>query len=57
VHADVAAGLAERGVVVEVLLGSAPAPPGADAHAVLHAATAAVRQARTAPPAHTQRAA
>jgi GGDEF domain-containing protein len=57
VHADVAAGLAERGVVVEVLLGSAPAPLGADAHAVLHAATAAVRQARTAPPAHTQRAA
>ena len=30
VQADVAAGLAERGVVVEVLLGSAPAPLGAD---------------------------
>jgi putative nucleotidyltransferase with HDIG domain/diguanylate cyclase (GGDEF)-like protein len=54
VHADVAAGLAERGVVVEVLLGSAPAPLDADAHAVLHAATAAVRQAG---PSHTQRAA
>jgi putative nucleotidyltransferase with HDIG domain len=57
VQADVAAGLAERGVVVEVLLGGAPAPLGADAHAVLHAATAAVRQARTAPPASTPRAA
>jgi putative nucleotidyltransferase with HDIG domain/diguanylate cyclase (GGDEF)-like protein len=54
VQTDLAAGLAERGVVVEVLLGSAPAPLGADAHAVLHAATAAVRQAR---PSHTQRAA
>jgi putative nucleotidyltransferase with HDIG domain len=54
VQADLAAGLVERGVVVEVLLGSAPATLGADAHAVLHAATAAVRQAR---PGHTQRAA
>jgi putative nucleotidyltransferase with HDIG domain len=54
VHADVVAGLAERGVAVEVLLGSVPAPVGADAHAVLHAATAAVRQAQ---PAHGHRAA
>jgi putative nucleotidyltransferase with HDIG domain len=54
VQADVVAGLAERGVAVEVLLGSAPAPVGADAHAVLHAATAAVRQAQ---PANSQRAA
>jgi putative nucleotidyltransferase with HDIG domain len=54
VQADLAAGLAERGVVVEVLLGSAPAQLGADAHAVLHAATTAVRQTR---PSHTQRAA
>jgi hypothetical protein len=54
VRTDVAAGMAEHGVVVEVLLGSAPAPLGADAHRVLHAATAAVRQA---PPADAQRAA
>jgi putative nucleotidyltransferase with HDIG domain len=54
VRADIATGLAERGVAVDVLLGSAPAPLGADAHAVLHAATAAVRQA---PPADAQRAA
>jgi len=57
VQADVAAGLAERGVVVEVVVGSAPAPLGADAHAVLHAATAAMRQPRSAPAADTQRAA
>jgi putative nucleotidyltransferase with HDIG domain/diguanylate cyclase (GGDEF)-like protein len=48
VRTDVAAGLREREVVVEVLLGSAPAPLDADAHAVLQAATAAVRQARPA---------
>ncbi|MEN3279549.1 MAG: hypothetical protein V7607_689 [Solirubrobacteraceae bacterium] len=57
VQADVAAGLAERGVVVEVLLGSTAAPLGADAHTVLHAATAALRQARRPPSADTQRAA
>jgi hypothetical protein len=49
------AGLAERGVSVEVLVGSAPAPVGADAHAALHAATAAARQAQ--PPNARQRAA
>jgi putative nucleotidyltransferase with HDIG domain len=50
VRADVTAGFAERGVAVDVLLGSAPAPLGADAHGVLHAATAATRQTRHAPP-------
>jgi putative nucleotidyltransferase with HDIG domain len=50
VHADVVAGLAERGVSVKVLVGSAPAPVGADAHAALHAATASARQARQRPP-------
>jgi putative nucleotidyltransferase with HDIG domain len=45
VHADIVAGLAERGVSLEVLVGSAPAPVGADAGAVLQAATAAARPA------------
>jgi hypothetical protein len=54
VRTDVAAGLGQRGIAVDLLLGSAPAAPGADAHAVLQAAIAAVRQPG---PGHTQRAA
>jgi putative nucleotidyltransferase with HDIG domain len=54
VRSDVAASLGQRGIAVEVLLGTAPAPLGADAHAVLQAAGAAVRQG---PSSQTQRAA
>jgi putative nucleotidyltransferase with HDIG domain len=54
VRADIAAGLGQPGIAVEVLLGSAPAPLGADAHAVLHAAAGAARQAA---PNRTERAA
>jgi putative nucleotidyltransferase with HDIG domain len=53
-RADVASGLGQRGIAVDVQFGSAPAPLGADAHAVLQAATAAVTQAG---PGHAQRAA
>jgi putative nucleotidyltransferase with HDIG domain len=56
VLADIRARLAERGVSLEIAVGTATAAPGAEVQSVLATATAALQQSRTTA-AHTPRAA